>query len=163
MRRTLSMEERKIHITYKSTNQKTDFSSAVQHLIDETISFSANAYAPYSDFKVSACLLLEDGKILKGTNVENASYPVCICAERTLVSHAVSNYPQTKIEVIAIYVDKDLATPVPPCGLCRQTLVEVENRQKKSIQILLIAKNGTIIQFDKCSDLLPLSFGSEFL
>jgi cytidine deaminase len=157
------MEEKKIHISYRSTQHKTEFSSAVQQLISETIAFSANAYAPYSDFKVSACLLLEDGKILKGTNVENASYPVCICAERTLVSHAVSNYPETKIDVIAIYVDKDLATPVPPCGLCRQTLVEVENRQKKNIQLLLISKNGTIIQFEKCADLLPLSFGSEFL
>lgn len=157
------MEERKIHITYRSTQRKTDFNVSIQNLIAETILFAANAYAPYSDFKVSACLLLDDGKILKGTNVENASYPVCICAERTLVSHAVSNYPEKKIEVIAIYVDKDLSTPVPPCGLCRQTLVEVENRQKKSIQILLISKNGTILQFDKCGDLLPLSFGSEFL
>lgn len=157
------MEEKSIHIRYRTTQSLDDFDAGVQLLIRETIRFAANAYAPYSNFRVSAGLLLENGQILKGTNVENASYPVCICAERTLLSHAVSNYPDQLIRIVAIYVDKDLPAPVPPCGLCRQTLVEVENRQKRAIPVLLIAKNGTVLRFDSCSDLLPLSFSSDFL
>ena len=157
------MEDKRLQINYKITNELSDFDEAHRDLIAQTIAFAGNAYAPYSNFKVSAALILNNGRILKGTNVENASYPVGICAERTLVSHAVSNYPNNLIETIAIYVDKDLPAPVPPCGLCRQTLVEVENRQKKTIRILLIAKNGTIIEFEKCSDLLPLAFSGDFL
>lgn len=157
------MEEKNIHIRYRSTQSIRDFDPDVQALIAETIQFAEQAYAPYSNFRVSAGLILENGQILKGTNVENASYPVCICAERTLLSHAVSNYPAQKIKIIAIYVDKDLPAPVPPCGLCRQTLVEVENRQKKAIPVLLVSKNGTILQFDTCADLLPLSFSADFL
>lgn len=157
------MKDHSIHIRYKSASGVEDFDSSIQVLVKETIAFAENAYAPYSNFRVSAGLILESGKILKGTNVENASYPVCICAERTLLSHAISNYPAEKISVIAIYVDKDLPTPVPPCGLCRQSLVEAESRQGKKISILLVSKRGTILEFSSCSDLLPLSFGSDFL
>jgi len=157
------MEDKNLQINYKLSNQVSDFDKAHQDLIAQTIAFAQNAYAPYSNFKVSAALILANGQVLKGTNVENASYPVGICAERTLVSHAVSNYPNQVIQTIAVYVDKDLSSPVPPCGLCRQTLVEVENRQKKAIRILLIAKSGMIIQFEKCSDLLPLAFTADFL
>jgi len=157
------MEDKKLQINYRETNSLTDFDQSHQALIATTIAFAQNAYAPYSNFKVSAALILDNGEMLKGTNVENASYPVGICAERTLVSHAVSNYPTNKIQTIAIYVDKDLPNPVPPCGLCRQTLLEVEKRQNKSIKILLVAKNGTILEFEKCSDLLPLAFNGDFL
>ena len=157
------MTEKSIQITYRVTQSLADFDAETQALIAATRNFASQAYAPYSNFKVSACLLLENGQLLKGTNVENASYPVGICAERTLVAHAVSNYPDQPIRIIAVYVDKDLPNPVPPCGLCRQTLVEVENRQQKPIQLLLVAKNGTVLQFERCADLLPLSFGADFL
>lgn len=157
------MEEKKLNINYKVSNSLADFDTNHQELIAQTIDFAKNAYAPYSNFKVSAALILQSGKILKGANVENASYPVGICAERTLVSHAVSNYPNDLIKTIAIYVDKELPSAVPPCGLCRQTLVEVEKRQKSPITILLVAKNGTFIQFSSCSDLLPFAFDGDYL
>jgi cytidine deaminase len=157
------MELKTIHVNYKQGNDIRNFDSTTQTLINETITFSENAYAPYSNFHVSAGLILESGEILKGTNVENASYPVSICAERTLLSHTVSNYPEAKITKIAIYVDKDLSEPVPPCGLCRQTLLEVEKRQNQNIEVILISKSGTFIVFEKCADLLPLYFDSEML
>lgn len=157
------MKEHQLRIQYRSTTDTRVFEPNVQELIKQTIAFAANAYAPYSNFKVSAALLLENGKILKGTNVENASYPVCICAERTLLSHAISNYPTDKISIMAIYVDKDLPAPVPPCGLCRQSLVEAEARQNQKFKILLISKSGTILQFESCGDLLPLAFSGDFL
>ena len=157
------MKIKTIHVNYKEGNDIADFESETQTLIKQTIAFSKNAYAPYSNFHVSAGLMLENGEVLKGTNVENASYPVSICAERTLLSHTVSNYPDTKITKIAIYVDKDLSEPVPPCGLCRQTLLEVEKRQNQNIEVILVSKSGTFIVFEKCSDLLPLYFDGEVL
>jgi cytidine deaminase len=163
IRKQCTVSERQLNIQY-SVLKIADFQDvSVQRLLEQTIAFAGNAYAPYSDFKVSACVLLDTGEILKGTNVENASYPVCICAERTVLSHAISNYPKSKIKVMAIYVDKDLEAPVPPCGLCRQSLFEAETRQKSPIQLLLVAKNGTVYQFERSSDLLPLSFSSDFL
>jgi len=157
------MDKKSIHINYQESKDITDFGIKIQSLIKETIEFAQNAYAPYSRFKVSAGLILETGVILKGSNIENASYPVSICAERTLLSHAVSNYPNDKIDTIAIYVDKDLETAVSPCGLCRQTLLEVESRQEEDIKIILISKSGSYIQFENCADLLPFHFNSKFL
>lgn len=157
------MENKTIEVNYKEGKDLGAFDDRTKNLIEQTITFSKNAYAPYSNFHVSACLILDNDIIVKGTNVENASYPVSICAERTLLSHTVSNYPSNKIEKIAIYVDKNLSEPVPPCGVCRQTLLEVEKRQGQNIEVILISKSGTYIVFEKCSDLLPLYFDGEVL
>jgi len=157
------MKKQLIQITYTESNDLADFDSETQNLIKETRHFAKNAYAPYSKFRVSAALITEDGTLLKGTNVENASYPVGICAERTLISHCISNYPKGVIKCLAVYVDKDLEFPVPPCGMCRQTLLEAETRQNKNIQIILVGKNEHYIVFERCSDLLPLSFDERFL
>jgi cytidine deaminase len=155
--------QKKITIDYQEFNYDTLTDSNLKALIDETIQFADNAYAPYSKFHVSAGLRLDSGEIIKGANMENASYPVSICAERNLLSHTVSNYPKKIITSLVVYVDKDLKVPVPPCGLCRQTLVEVEIRQKHPIQLIMVAKNGTIIKLNACKDLLPWAFDGSFL
>lgn len=157
------MEEKTHQLTYFQSNDKTAFSEDIQQLIERTISFADNAYAPYSNFHVSAGLILDNGEYLFGTNVENASYPVGICAERTLLGHTISNYPKAKIKTMAIYVDKAVGGPVPPCGICRQSLLEAELRQEASIQIILISKEGTFIRFNKAADLLPLYFDGSVL
>lgn len=157
------MREENVNIKFHLGDSYSELPGGLQNLIKETVSFAGNAYAPYSNFRVSACLQLSKGQIIKGTNVENASYPVSICAERTLLSHTVANYPDEIIETVAIYVDKALGKPVPPCGLCRQTLLEVELRQKSPIRILLLGKEGNFIMLHKASDLLPLSFDGEYL
>jgi len=155
--------KKQLTITYEETTVNAVHDDRLTNLISETINFAQNAYAPYSNFKVSAGLLLSDGTILKGTNVENASYPVSICAERTLLSHAVSNYPSLIITDVVVYVDKDLPNPVPPCGLCRQTLSEVEQRQKSPIKIWMVAQNGRVLSVNSTVDLLPWSFTAEYL
>lgn len=135
----------------------------VQELILEVIAFAQEAYAPYSHFKVSAGLRLKSGKIVKGTNVENASYPISVCAERALIAHTVSNYRGQEIDYMAIYVDKDFDEPVPPCGMCRQALLETEQNQKNLIKIYLVAKGGKIVLFNSCGDMLPLHFSGDIL
>lgn len=157
------MKNYKIEITYQETSDIQDFTKIEQQLIFSTIAFAQNAYAPYSNFKVSAGLILENGETLHGTNIENASYPVGICAERTLISYTISNYSKLKINILCVYVDKDLKTPVPPCGMCRQALLEAEQRQESPIQLIMIGKNGTMIRLTRCADLLPLSFDANFL
>ncbi|UKN03232.1 cytidine deaminase [Paracrocinitomix mangrovi] len=157
------MQEKKIVVRFQETNQIDQFNEEIQTLISQTKAFSANAYAPYSNFKVSAGLVLDNGEIIKGTNVENASYPVSICAERTLLSHAVSNYPNNVIKTMAVYVDKAIGSPVSPCGVCRQTLLEIELKQKSPIQLILVSKEGVYWIFDSAKDLLPVYFDGEAL
>lgn len=157
------MQKKNLTISYQETTYDTLEDHSLKILIDAAIDFAQNAYAPYSEFKVSAALRLTNGEIVKGANVENASYPVSICAERNLLAHTVSNYPNEKIVELVVYVDKDLGIPVPPCGLCRQTLVEVERKQKAPIRLHMFAKNGTIITLDSCVDMLPWSFDESYL
>lgn len=121
------------------------------------------AYAPYSKFKVGAAARLMDGNIVTGTNQENASYPVGICAERVLLSAIASQYNAAAIETIAIsYYNLNGAsvTPISPCGICRQSLAEYEERTGQTIRIILSGLEGEVYLIDKASALLPLSFSS---
>jgi cytidine deaminase len=157
------IEDKNLKITFRSGEVKDIKDEAIISLIDSTKDFAVRAYAPYSKFQVSAGALLDDGSTVFGANMENASYPVCICAERNLLSTVVSNYPNQKILQIVVYVDKYLPEPASPCGLCRQTLVEVEGRQNTSIQLFMVSKDGYFIQLNRCSDLLPWGFDGSFL
>src|ERR1700760_2029136 len=85
---------------------------------------TAHAYAPYSRFRVGAAALLDNGGIVTGTNQENASFPVGICAERVLLSAAASFYPGMAIQTMAIsYFNENgpADRPISPCGICRQS------------------------------------------
>jgi len=157
------MKNRTITINFSQGESVAELDTKYHQLVKETMAFAQNAYAPYSNFHVSAGALMADGQIYKGTNVENASYPASVCAERTLLTYVTANFPNTLIDTIAVYVDKDLDNPVPPCGICRQTILEAENRQQQAIRIILVNKAGKFQQFETAKDLLPLSFDSDFL
>lgn len=90
-------------------------------LVDAALRARLRAYAPYSNFLVGAALIADDGTVVDGCNVENASYGLCICAERTAISAAVS---QGHLGVRAIAIATGSAPPSPPCGMCRQVLAE---------------------------------------
>jgi homotetrameric cytidine deaminase len=82
-----------------------------------------NAYAPYSKFRVGSALLLSNGEVVRGTNVENASYGLTICAERSALVSAVSQFgPEIRVSAVAVANLND--APSPPCGACRQVLAE---------------------------------------
>ena len=123
------------------------------------------SYAPYSNFKVGAALLLENGEIVTGNNQENAAYPSGLCAERVAIFYANSVYPDQKIEAIAIAAwtnntfTKDAITP---CGGCRQVLLEAENRFSAPMRILMYSEEGNYV-VNTIKHLLPLSFGDEQL
>jgi cytidine deaminase len=90
-------------------------------LVKRALSARKRAYAPYSEFTVGAALLCDDGKVYEGVNVENASYGLCLCAERTAMVTAVAE-GHRKFSAIAIATGSD--PPSPPCGMCRQVLAE---------------------------------------
>jgi cytidine deaminase len=122
------------------------------------------AYAPYSNFKVGAFANLENGKTVSGTNQENASFPAGICAERTLLSAASSLYPGIGINTLAISYNNlngKSDRPVSPCGICRQSLVEFQDRTKKQIRIILSGMEGKVQVIENVKDLLPLVFGAD--
>ena len=122
------------------------------------------AYAPYSHFNVGAAALLTDGKIVTGTNQENASYPVGICAERVLLSAVASQYNNAAIETIAIsYNNLNGASkhPISPCGICRQSLAEYEERTRQPIRLILSGLEGEVYVIEKAQYLLPLSFNAD--
>ena len=142
------------------------FSVIEQHLIEETIQKAKSAYAPYSNFNVSSGILLDDSTILSATNVENASYPIGTCAERNVLSYCMSNHPKNIIKTIAVYAEKEiekLTTPITPCGMCRQALLEAENRQKKPIKLIMIGHNNQFLVVEKCAHLLPFAFDGSVL
>jgi cytidine deaminase len=119
------------------------------------------AYAPYSHFKVAAAARLQDGTIVYGANQENASYPVGICAERTLLSTISSLFPKEKADTIAITYTNEEGTanhPVGPCGMCRQSLLEYEQRWQRPIRMILAGKEGKVLIVNSAADILPFNF-----
>ena len=133
-------------------------------LLREARKVTQFAYAPYSNFKVGAFAKLENGKTVSGTNQENASFPAGICAERTLLSTTSSLFPGVGVDTIAISYNNlngKSDRPVSPCGICRQSLVEFQDRTKKQIRIILSGMEGKIQVIENAKDLLPLVFGAD--
>lgn len=138
----------------------------VQELMQKAIEVRDTAYAPYSKFKVGAAIYLENDEIVVGSNQENASYPSGLCAERTAVYYAGAKFPETRILKIAISAKSmrhQVVSPVPPCGACRQALVEYEVKQEEAIELYFMGETGKVVKADSVKDLLPLIFDSSCL
>ncbi len=141
-----------------------ELSQAEQHLIEQAIEATNRSYAPYSKFRVGACLLLNNGVEVIGCNQENAAYPVGLCAERSAIFAAGAQYPDVPVRMIAIAArtpEGELQDePVSPCGSCRQVLIETETRFSQEVRILLYGRNRIYV-IDGIKQLMPLSF-TEF-
>ena len=132
-------------------------------LLDDAVEATRRSYAPYSHFSVGAAALLANGVVVTGTNQENAAYPSGLCAERTTLFYANSQYPDQAVVTLAIAArtEKDfIDTPIPPCGACRQVILETEKRYKQPIRILLYGKK-CIYEVQSIGHLLPLSFDAS--
>ncbi len=113
------------------------------------------AWAPYSGFRVGAALVGMSGRVYLGVNVENASYGVAVCAERTAVVSAVAQGERRFREIVIV---TDAAQPAAPCGVCRQTLAEFALADDGGdLPVTLISVNGAVARF-QLSSLLPLAF-----
>ncbi len=123
-------------------------------LLDAAWAARDHAHAPYSRFQVGAAVLTSSGAVFGGCNVENAAYPLCLCAERGALSAAVAAGLQPGGLVAAVVVT-DVADLTPPCGACRQALIEFAD----TLPVLLA--NRSTRQLHRLENLLPLSFGSR--
>jgi cytidine deaminase len=127
---------------------------------------TVRAYAPYSQFRVGAALLLENGVVVTGNNQENVAYPSGLCAERVAIYAAGAQYPGVAVETLAVSCSSDLyaiAEPLSPCGACRQAMAEYETRYGKPIRIILGGLSGPVQIIDSVSSLLPLLFKADQL
>ncbi|HFR3976072.1 cytidine deaminase [Streptococcus suis] len=124
---------------------------ATTNLLDLVVENSRHAYVPYSHFPVSAVLVAKDGQIFTGINIENASFGLTNCAERTAIFKAVSEGIRDFSEIV-IYGETE--KPISPCGACRQVMAEFF---EKDLKVTLVAKDKSTVEMT-VGELLPYSF-----
>ncbi|WP_111879709.1 cytidine deaminase [Aequorivita sp. CIP111184] len=138
----------------------------IQELMNKAQQARENAYAPYSHFRVGAAIRLTSNQITIGSNQENAAYPSGLCAERVAIFHTGALYPNQEIKAIAISASSSsqvLDEPIGPCGACRQSMAEYEQKQKSPIAIYFMGETGKIVKVASVLDLLPLGFDAKYL
>ena len=130
----------------------------MKELINKAILARGLSYSPYSKFAVGAALLCKDGKVFVGSNVENSSYPLCMCAERNAIYNAMMNgYKKDDFQALAIVADTPEACS--PCGACRQVISELFPKDG----VIVLANLKGAYQETNIAELLPLAFSSEDL
>jgi cytidine deaminase len=159
----MAKELKNIMISLEVYENEGELDEKDQHLILQAKEAAENAYAPYSKFKVGAALELDNGIIITGNNQENAAYPSGLCAERTAVFYASSQYPHQKIRTVAIVAQNNSSEPVTPCGACRQTMAEFETKFKQPVRVIMASAKGKIYVSNNVENLLPLQFDSDCL
>lgn len=160
------MKEVKIESTLFVFENLEELPKAVVSLMQKAFEARDKAYAPYSNFNVGAAILLDTGEIITGNNQENASYPSGLCAERTAIYYAGSQFPNAKIIRMAISATsktKPTSSPIPPCGACRQAIAEYEIKQEAPIEIYFMGETGAIAKSASLANLLPLVFDKSVL
>ena len=160
------MKEISITSSFTIYDNIKELSQDIQDLMNQAIEIRKKAYAPYSQFRVGAALLLDNGKVILGSNQENAAYPSGLCAERTAIFYAGSAYPEAKILKMAITAASDTnqtQAPIPPCGSCRQSIAEYEIKQDTPIEIYFMGEIGEVYKSASLKNLLPFMFDKKFL
>ncbi len=155
------MENQEIKIAFRKAQSMDELGNEEQRLFQLAIEAMANAYAPYSQFKVGCALLLENGKTVIGSNQENMAYPSGLCAERVALFSASANYPGVPVKILAVVVNplsQDGDITISPCGGCRQVMAEYERIQNQPMKVITGSATGTIIITDNAHAFLPLAF-----
>ena len=129
-----------------------------KNLVDSAIQARELSYSPYSKFKVGAALLCKDGKVFKGANIENSSYPLCMCAERNALYHALMN-GYTKNDFVALAIVADTPEVCTPCGACRQVISELFPKDG----VIVLANLKGAYQETNIEELLPFAFSGDDL
>jgi cytidine deaminase len=160
------MKEISINTSFTVYQSISDLPQDVQALMEQAIEIRKKAYAPYSKFRVGAALLLDNEKVVLGSNQENAAYPSGLCAERVAIFQSGAIYPEARIVKMAVTAASDTnktTTPIPPCGACRQSISEYEFKQEYPIEIYFMGESGEVYLSKSISNLLPLTFDKNFL
>ena len=158
------MNKQAYQFNYEVYDSIDDLNKEDAMLLSRAREVTENAYAPYSQFHVGAIAMLDNGETVTGSNQENASYPVGLCAERVLLSASSSLFPKVPIKTIAISyhnINGESNHPISPCGICRQSLLEYESRVNHPIRLILGGMEGKVYIIERAGMLLPLSFTAE--
>jgi cytidine deaminase len=164
------MQKRNIGFEYEEYDSIDDLEDADKTLLKAARKALDNAFADFSNFKVGAAGRVKDEKeIYIGSNQENASYPVGICAERSLLAAVASKFGTKKIiETMAVSYEnvnpnKKSNIPISPCGMCRQALLQYETNTNTPIRMILSGKEGKVFIIKEAKQLLPLYFDGSAL
>ncbi|MDZ4148162.1 MAG: cytidine deaminase [Flavobacteriaceae bacterium] len=160
------MKKIKISTDFDVYQSLHDLPSDEFELMQQAIEARKQAYAPYSKFSVGAAILLANGEVITGSNQENAAYPSGLCAERVAIFYAGAKYPDVQILKIAISAtatQERTVLPIPPCGACRQSIMEYEFKQKFPIEIIFMGASGNVAKSASMANLLPLGFDNSYL
>ncbi len=156
-----------IQIGYEHFKSISELNEIEKTLFESAKRARENAYAPYSNFLVGCSVLLENGEIHTGNNQENAAFPSGLCAERTALFWIGANFPNEKIKKIFIIGGprefSEKTPPIPPCGACRQSLMEYETKQNENIDVYFSNLNEEVFKVNSIKDLLPFYFDATFL
>jgi cytidine deaminase len=159
----VKIEEKEKYIVYQNEG---DIEEEYKVLIEKANEALSSSYSPYSNFTVGAAALLANGEIILGSNQENAAYPAGLCAERVVLFQAGSRFPGIIIKRLAVVAKKRNDTTLRsggPCGMCRQVMLEYEEKQVEKIEIIFKTDNEQWIRTKSASVLLPFSFGKDNL
>jgi cytidine deaminase len=159
--KTPMMQTHTHQFEYRVYDSAAELDPADSELLTKAREAVASSYAPYSCYHVGAAVRLDNGRIFLGSNQENMAFPAGLCAERVAVFSAMSACPGTTIESIAITAisdDFDVTEPVPPCGMCRQAIVEYEMKAGNRIRLILGGHQGEVFVMEGIQNLLPLAF-----
>jgi cytidine deaminase len=155
-----------LSIEYNTYTDDSALQSTDKNLLDAARKAAMQAYNPYSQFFVGCAILLDNQQIVTGFNIENAAYSVCICAERTTLSAALTQHPTAKIIALAVstYQQNNANNqPTYPCGVCRQFISECEDKNETVFPIIVGGQTGQVNVFASIKQLLPFSFGKNNL
>jgi cytidine deaminase len=158
--------QKKFEFEYEELEHQEALAAEDLALLNAAFKAVETAFAPYSKFKVGAAARLSNGQIVFGSNQESASYPVGICAERTLLNSIGSQYPHETILAMAIsYIPNGVESdhPLSPCGMCRQSLLDYEIRYKSPIKLILAGKTGKVMLIPSASNIIPFGFTGSIL
>lgn len=153
---------KRLEISYKEYNSIQELTQVEQELAKAAILATKTSYAPYSRFNVGAAILLDNGKVISGSNQENAASPSGLCAERVAFFTAGAQYPGVPVRMLAVAAGPDgtiCDNPATPCGACRQVMAEYQKLAGAPISIMLVG-NSKIMCFEKVDDILPFIFDS---
>ncbi len=160
------MKKHELTLSFLEFNSIDELNDDDRTLLLKAKDAAKNAYAPYSKFKVGAAARLANGMIIIGSNQENAVFPVGLCAERVALFSAQANYPDQPVVALAVTAigsGRKILQPVPPCGSCRQAMVEAENRHNTPLRLIMQGEDGPIVISERMENLMPLIFGEDFL
>ena len=155
------MQKKNISVSFDDYASVDELSQADRILCDEAEKALVSSYAPYSQFKVGAAVLLQSGKIVHGSNQENVAYPSGLCAERVALFSIGAQYPDDSIVSIAITASSDkfsISNAVTPCGACLQVMSDFEQRQKSPMRVLLYCIGGNVVVANGVINFLPFQF-----